>query len=332
MQTLIKNTRAYTLLKAEGEKNRFGHAYLVQLDDSKNLRSALKSFAKLFFHCDDTAATINPQAKRVAELIDAENFSDCLFYPAEGEKFVVEDAQRLTEESTLKSVEGDKKVFVVCDFAEATVAAQNKLLKLLEEPPQGVIFLLGATTVYPVLSTVLSRVEKLEIPPFDIPQIEACLFRIYGQDGKYTRKDFQLCAAACGGCVGTAQSLLEGGDFHALLSDAFALCLAKPHELPVLVKKIGETKRKKEFLSLLRILFRDALVFAGGLGTEHLFLRAESEKLQNIASEYSRATLLYAQEQIAQAEKQLFFNTVFPQCVEILFAKIFRFKSERQTN
>ena len=77
MQTLIKNTRAYTLLKAEGEKNRFGHAYLVQLDDSKNLRSALKLFAKLFFHCDDTAATIKPQAKRVAELIDAENFSDC---------------------------------------------------------------------------------------------------------------------------------------------------------------------------------------------------------------------------------------------------------------
>ena len=315
MQTLIKNTRAYQLLRAERDKQRLKHAYLVKFDDGKNLRSALKSFAKLLFDCDRL------QSSRIADLIDAETFSDCLFYPADGERFVVEDAERLTEESTLQAVEGEKKVFVIGDFAQATVAAQNKLLKLLEEPPEGVIFLLGATTVFPVLPTVLSRVEKLEILPFDTPQILSCLSRSYTDD-RYSHTDFELCAAASGGCVGTAQSLLEGGDFHSLLSDAFSLCLAQRYELPILCKKIGEAKRKKEFLSLLRILFRDALVLSANLNEKEVFLRGERKKLFKITQLYSPAALLYAQTLLTNAEQQLFFNTVFPQCIEVLFAKL----------
>ena len=46
-------------------------------------------------------------------------------------------------------------------------SAQNKLLKTLEEPPKNVHILLGATSEYPLLATLKSRVKKLEIPPFD---------------------------------------------------------------------------------------------------------------------------------------------------------------------
>ena len=130
MQSLLKGTRAYKQLKVDGEKGCFSHAYLVLFDNARNLRDALKTFAKLFFACDEL---YTPAETRVADLIDMESFSDCLFYPAPNEKFVVEDAERLAEECSLKPVEGDKKVFVVADFATATVAAQNKLLKLLEE-------------------------------------------------------------------------------------------------------------------------------------------------------------------------------------------------------
>ena len=158
MRRLLQSTRSYALLKAEKEENRLNHAYLLIFDDARNLKTALKEFAKIFFNEEG-----NPFAsERIFELIDAETFSDCLFFPAEGKKFSVEDAEKITEESALKPVEGNRKLFVVGDFAEATVQAQNKLLKLLEEPPAGVCFLLGATVTFPVLPTVLSRAEKLE--------------------------------------------------------------------------------------------------------------------------------------------------------------------------
>ncbi len=320
MQTLIKNTQAYRLLQAEAQKSRLSHAYLLLLDDKRNLRNALKTFAKILFACD---TPVTDREKRIAERIDKETFTDCLFFPNHDKKFVVEDAERLTEECMLRPVEGDIKVFVIADFADANVASQNKLLKLLEEPPEGVIFLLGATTAFPVLSTVLSRVSKLEIPPFDEREVAEALARIY-TDGKYTEKDFSLCAAASGGSLGEAQNTLEGGDYHALVDEAFALLLSTKEALPSLIKKTGETKAKKELLYLLRLIFRDALLLKDVKGSEkHVLLRVETERLKRVAQRFGTATMLFAQDELSKAELHTFFNATFPQCLELLIAKIF---------
>jgi DNA polymerase-3 subunit delta' len=320
MQTLIKNTQAYRLFKAERDQNRFSHAYLLLMDDSRNLRATLKAFAKLVFHCDEQTTE---QQKTLAKRIDEETFTDCLFYPDKEEKFVVDDAERLAEECVLKPVESDKKLFLVSDFADANVASQNKLLKLLEEPPEGVIFLLGATSVFPVLSTVLSRVSKLEILPFSEKQVVSALSRLY-ENSTYTKTDFELCAAASGGSVGAAQNMLEGGYYSSLLENAFSLALAEEHRLPQIFRTVGETKYKKEILSLLRLIFRDALMIK--LQEEpyqkSVLLSAEKNKLQEVASRYSKKALLYAQEAISQAELEVQFNAVFPQCVEVCLAKI----------
>ncbi|MBQ8308569.1 MAG: hypothetical protein IJX96_01920 [Clostridia bacterium] len=311
MQTLLKTTRAYGLVKREESRGELGHAYLLLFDDPRNLKAALKTFVKPFFHCTEE--------ERLSRLIDNETFSDCLFFPKDGKKFTVEDAEAITEESTLKPVEGEKKAFVIADFAEATTAAQNKLLKLLEEPPEGVVFLLGATTVYPVLSTVLSRVKTLEIPPFDAREIENCLLRTYAD--KYAQSEIELCSAACGGKLGGAQDMLEGGAYKALVDEAFSLCLTTAKDLPLLVKKIGDTKRKKELLSLLRMIFRDALVIKS-VGAAKISLRSERERLYKAAEKYTLPTLVYAQEAISKAERETFFNANFPQCLEILIASV----------
>ncbi len=324
MQTLMKSTRAYRLLKAEADKRRFSHAYLLLMDDSRNLRTALKAFAKVLFGCDEA---VDGRKKTVADRIDAETYTDCLFFPENGKKFVVDDAERVTEESVLQPVEGDIKVFVIADFAEANAASQNKLLKMLEEPPQGVIFLLGATTAFPVLQTVLSRVAKLEIPPFQTEEVTNFLRRTYA-DKPYTNTDFELCGAASGGSVGAAQNMLEDGDYKALVDDAFSLCLASKNTLPTLVRKIGETKHKKELLFLLRVIFRDATIEKSLSVKGRILLQSEKIRLQQVANTYRLPTLLYAQKQISEAEQQVTFNAYFPQCIEILIAKILQKNTE----
>lgn len=322
MQSLLRSTQAYTLLETEAREHRLGHAYLLLFDDARNLRDALKTFAKPFFGLNDLS---DPAQKRVSELIDAESFSDCLFFPSPDKKLTVEDAEKIQEECTLNPVEGEKKMFVIGDFAEANVQTQNKLLKLLEEPPQGVVFLLGATSVFPVLQTVLSRTEKLEIQPFDTASVIDCLIRIYGD--KFDRNTLALCAAASGGNVGEAQNMAEGGQYRSLIENAFALALANPSRLPALTRQVGETKYKKELLGLLRILFRDALLIkiqsvGRGNTAKELLLAGERAKLEKIAEKYSPSALLYAQEAISAAESQVKFNAVFSQCIELCIANI----------
>ncbi|MBO5240013.1 MAG: hypothetical protein J6B56_01145 [Clostridia bacterium] len=327
MQSLLKQTRAYGLIKTEEARGELSHAYLLLLDDARNLRDALKTFVKPFFSCSEEAT---PEEKRRSALIDNETFCDCLFFPEIGKKFMVEDAERITEESALKPVEGEKKAFVIADFDSATPAAQNKLLKLLEEPPEGVVFLLGATTAYPVLPTVLSRVKTIEIPPFATEEIKDCLARNYG--GRYEMNDYELCAAASNGSLGAAQSTLDSGAYKQLIDEAFSLCLSTSATLPQIVKKVGDTKRKKELLSLLRILYRDALLLktaeARAAGKESrslakkISLKSETGRLQTLANTYALSALVFAQEAISKAEKEVTFNAYFPQCLELLIASV----------
>lgn len=334
MQALLKQTTAYTLMKAEAEEGRLSHAYLLLLDDKRNLRSALKIFAKAFFECELDEydeygeADENPfekqtysleQRKRISSLIEGETFSDCLFFPEEGKRFSVEDAEKVAEESLLMPVEGDKKLFVITDFAEATAQAQNKLLKLLEEPPKGAYFLLGATVVFPVLQTVRSRTEKLEIPPFSEKQISACLQRLYGD--KYTAEEYDLCAASACGSVGGAQDILESGYYPELSDLAFSLCLCNASTLPILAKKAGDSKHKKELLALLRIIYKDALLLKSN-NEKFISLKAEKTRLQRIKEKYKLIALTFAQDQLSTAEQHLKFNANFNQCIEVTIASI----------
>ena len=324
MQALIKTTRAYALVKNEKQRNVLGHAYLLVLDDEQNLRLALKAFAKLFFDCDEPVLETQ---KRIARLIDNETFADCLFFPKDEKKFVVEDVDAITEESTLKPVEGDQKLFVIDNFALSTPAAQNKLLKLLEEPPKGVRFFIGTTSAHPVLATVLSRVKVLEVPPFADEALLSALKNEYGD--KYGADAYSLCVAMSGGNLGTAQAMLTGGGYQALLDEAFSLVLAEENKLPALIKKSGETKKKKQLLSLMRTVWRDALLIKTAQKTgadiqKNIFLKAEISRLQLLALSRSLPCLVFAQEACSAAEKQVTFNAYFPQCLEVLLASVLR--------
>ena len=323
MIELLQNTQAYRLLKRECDGDACSHAYLLLFDDGRNLRSALKEFAKILFSAvEDGWEELDKDKQRIAKLIDEESYADCLFYPADGKKLAVEDAEKIREESLLSPIEGERKVFVLGDFAEANTQTQNKLLKLLEEPPKGVVFLLGATTAFPVLPTVLSRTKKLEILPFAIPEIQNALYRIYGD--KHDHGTLELCAAASGGVLGEAQNILESGYYKTLVENAFNLCLFDDSKLPLAVRTIGETKHKKELLSLLRLIFRDALLVktANAACKKALLLKAEKDKIEKVAEKYTISALLYAQEALSSAELQVQFNAVFPQCIEICIANI----------
>lgn len=318
MQTLIKSTNAYKLLKAEKEHGRLHHAYLILHDDSRNLRAYLKIFAKLLF---DVETPSNPKQERLSNLIDEELFSDCLTYPRVDKKFTVAESENVLEEIALRPIEQTKKVFLIADLAEATEQAQNKILKILEEPPQNVFFLLGASVSYPILQTVLSRSAKLEIHPFDQKQIESCLARLYEGNKNYSARDLSLCSAASGGSVGGAQNVLEGGFYKQLTEAAFALSLSNPFTLPPQAKKVSDIKYKRELISLLRLIFRDALLIKTGKNA-HLLLKTETENVQKISERYSENALLFAQEAFTNAEKEIRFNANFYQCIEICMFKI----------
>ena len=73
----------------------------------------------------------------------------------------VDDAQEILKLLSLKSYEGGHKIVIVWMAEKMNVAASNKLLKLLEEPPEKTVFILIAENEEDIIQTILSRCQVL---------------------------------------------------------------------------------------------------------------------------------------------------------------------------
>ena len=307
MIELLRASSAYKRIKTESAVGKTAHGVLVLFPDEAYLRAMLKECAKAFFGAED--------GSRIAALIDSESFSDCSFFPPAGEKLTAETAGRLLDESNLKPVEGGKKLFVLDGFHTVTPLVQNKLLKLLEEPAEGVYFLLGACAEHSVLPTVLSRVNKIAVPPFSEEQILGALHR------NHPEEDGRHAAAASGGIYSVAESLLGGGEVFRLAEEFLAGENAK------LCREIGERKDKRAFLSAVRLLLRDMLFYRTG---REKYAALKSETTKRLAESYSEGAILESIRLTDEAEKQIQFNANFAQALLVLAIGIQKEKAKWQ--
>jgi DNA polymerase-3 subunit delta' len=74
----------------------------------------------------------------------------------------VDEAHEIMKSLSLKAYEGGYKVMIIWMADKMNIATSNKLLKLLEEPPQKTVFLLIAESEDDLLQTILSRCQVLK--------------------------------------------------------------------------------------------------------------------------------------------------------------------------
>lgn len=286
MKELLRTTTAYRAMRE------VSHASLIVFPDAKYLRALLKECAKAFFG----------ENGRREKLIEAETFSDCILLPAEGNKLTADDAAHVIDESALRPVEESKKLFVLDAFDTASALVQNKLLKVVEEPPEGVFFLLGATGESAVLPTILSRVRKISVPPFSEEAVLGALQRNHaGEEG------LKRAAAASGGVYSLAEELIgDGEDFR------LALALFGDGALEETCRVVGERKDKKAFFAALRLTVRDMLLLRTG---QKKYAALGGKEAEACAKRYSAGALLNAAELVGEAEREVGLNANFAQCL-----------------
>jgi len=77
----------------------------------------------------------------------------------------VDEATEIVKSLSLKAFEGGYKVMIIWMADKMNTATANKLLKLLEEPPQKTVFILIAESQDDILQTILSRCQVLQFGP-----------------------------------------------------------------------------------------------------------------------------------------------------------------------
>lgn len=241
-EELVKETTAYKIISTEKKKGALSHAYLVVCADKYALKTYLKELAKVIeFQGGDGDG-------RIAGLIDKNAYVDCTFYPLTGERIMTADVDDLVSKTYIRPLENKTRLFVLCGAENATPAAQNKLLKTLEEPPKGVVILIGALRESGLLSTVLSRVKKIDVPPLSSDKIRSVLSE------RCKDKDrLENAIRSANGSAGAALALYENGEadkLDSLVKDIFAE-MKSSKDVIKFVKRAGK-EDIKELISALK--------------------------------------------------------------------------------
>lgn len=103
-------------------------------------------------------------------------------------KIGVDEAQDIVKSLSLKAYEGGFKVMIIWMAEKMNTEAANKLLKLIEEPPNNTVFLLVAEDEEQIIQTIKSRCQRLHFPPLSEADIAENLMEREKIDGALARK------------------------------------------------------------------------------------------------------------------------------------------------
>ena len=122
----------------------------------------------------------------------------------------VDNVRTLREEAIFSPATVKKRVYIIDEVHMLSMQAFNALLKILEEPPEHLMFILATTELQKVPATILSRCQRHSFKRIDTPVITEYLEYIAGQEGFTLEHDAaELIARLAEGGVRDALSLLD---------------------------------------------------------------------------------------------------------------------------
>lgn len=128
-----------------------------------------------------------------------------------------EESHHIIRKLSLKTFEGKYKVMIIWLPEKMHVSAANKLLKLLEEPPEGTVFILVSDNPNDVLGTIQSRAQMLRMPRISNETIAHQLSEEFGVGQE---EAIQYAKLAVGNYV-VARELLDQSDERKFFFDMF---------------------------------------------------------------------------------------------------------------
>lgn len=240
----------------------------------------------------------------------------------------IEDVRELIDKAKYLPQQGQKKIYIIDEVHALTKDAFNALLKIIEEPPLHVVFILATTDVHKVLPTILSRCQRFDFKLISLEDLAGKLGYILEQEKIEFEQEalLKIAQLAQGGARNAEVILqqllagLQGKLTLQLVEDFFGL--GNDGKIDLFLENLKEGEQE-EALEIVKTTF---------LNGESLdsFYNFVLEKLRD--NLLKKEEILFSQEQIltiikilAQNHKQVF-STHFPSLyLEISVVEIINF-------
>ena len=158
-----KQNIVYKTLTNAVSKNTYSHAYLFEINDNEDAFDIALSFAKTLL-CPNNYTNNNKCVDCTqCQKIDRNIFSDIQIINPDGMWIKKEQLDSLQKEFSKKSIESNKKIYIINNAELLNVQASNSILKFLEEPEENIIAILITKNIYQLLPTIVSRCQIISL-------------------------------------------------------------------------------------------------------------------------------------------------------------------------
>jgi DNA polymerase III subunit gamma/tau len=263
------------------ETDRVSHAYLFSGPRGTGKTSTAKVLA-MGLNCEKGPTPEPDGTCASCRAITGNSSMDVLEMDAASNRGI-DEIRDLRDKVNLAPVAGRMKVYIIDEVHMLTTEAFNALLKMLEEPPEHVVFVLATTEKHRVLPTIISRcqsfdfrrptietlVEKLgEISDAESIEVEPEALTAIAREGRGSFRDAeglldQLSSFAEGGISASmVRELLGGVGPEALIEATYALSERRAADALRMVDRLSnEGKDLGQFVGELLAHLRNLMLF-----------------------------------------------------------------------
>ena len=298
---LIKKTRAYELVLSDVKNNALGHCYFVVSSDTVAIREFFTLVACAVY-CDSDACLNCLNCDRVQN----GNNVDVVNLVASGKNYTVDDVKNGIFENVYKtSYYGGEKLFFIKDAEKLRSDAQNKLLKILEEPPKNVHFFLSASTEGAILDTVKSRSRKLYLAPFKSEELTIALKKAYPN---VDAMRIEASVNCCGGLIDRAERLVGDEKFYSRYAETLEMLsvVKKSSDVIKYAKtKLFDKENVSQTLDILELIVNDLI---SRYASKDTVMSQYKGVFNTLKEEFSIGALVNVVDKIEEARQKIKFN------------------------
>ncbi len=205
MWQVVGQDRAISLLQRSLEKEALAHAYFLVGPPHVGKMTLALDLAKAI-NCDAAEPPCGEctACRRIAsgkhadvQIIGLTGDGDSAEARSQTE-ISIDQIRQMQHSACLPPFEGRYKVFIIEGAELLSNEAANCLLKTLEEPEEKVVFLLLTAREELLPATVVSRCQRLELPPLAVGKVEAALNSRWAVEQERARLLARLCHGRLG--------------------------------------------------------------------------------------------------------------------------------------
>jgi len=205
------------------------------------------------------------------------------------------ESDELVRKLSLKSSQGGYKVSVVWLPERMNIACANKLLKLIEEPPQQTVFIMVCEEPDKLLETIRSRVQRIDVKRVETEKIRKALVERRGISDDAAKRISRL---ANGSWLKAMEELQVGTENEQFL-DLFIMLMRLAYQRKVKdLRKWSETmagfgrEKQKRFLEYFLRLVRENFMYNFHKEELTYMTQAEADFARNFARFVNEANVL----------------------------------------